>query len=76
MLNIARFLEKFKKISLDKESQKQIVIDVLKTFNIPVVDVTIKNKVAKVNASSLVKNQIYMKKSAILQKLPNIVDII
>lgn len=76
MLNIARFLEKFKKISLDKESQKQIVIDVLKTFNIPVVDVTIKNKVVKVNASSLVKNQIYMKKSAILQKLPNIVDII
>lgn len=76
MLNIARFLEKFKKISLDKESQKQIVIDVLKTFNIPVVDVTIKNKVAKVNASSLVKNQIYMKKSVILQKLPNIVDII
>lgn len=75
MLNIAQFLEKFKKIGFDKESQKKIVIDTLATFNIPVTDLTIKNKVVKVQASSLVKNQIYMKKEAILKKLPNITDI-
>ncbi len=76
MFNINQFLEKFKKIGFDKESQKQIVIQTLASFNIPVADVVIKNKVAKVNASSLVKNQIFMKKEAILKKIPSIIDII
>lgn len=76
MFNIAQFLEKFKKIGFDKESQKAIVIDVLKSFSIPVESVSIKNRVVTVKASSIVKNQIYIKKAVILKKLNNIDDII
>lgn len=76
MFNIAHFLEKFKKIGFDKESQKTIIIDVLKSFSIPVESVSIKNRVVTVKASSIVKNQIYIKKAAILKKLNNIEDII
>lgn len=76
MLNIAQFLEKFKKIGFDKESQKKIVIDRLKEMNIPIEDVDIKNKIARVKASSLIKNQIFMKKAHILKKIPDIIDII
>lgn len=76
MFNITQFLEKFKKIGFDKESQKTIVIDVLKSFSIPVENVSIKNRVVTIKASSIVKNQIYIKKAEILKKLNNIDDII
>lgn len=75
MLNIAQFLEKFKKLGFDKESQKKIIIETLKEMSIPVDDVTIKNKIVKVHASSIVKNQIYIKKTSILKRLPDILDI-
>jgi len=76
MFNIAQFLEKFKRLGFDKESQKTIVLETLKEMNIPVEDVEIKNKVVKVKASSIVKNQIFIKKEKILKKLPDILDII
>lgn len=76
MFNITQFLEKFKRLGFDKESQKKIVMDTLREMSIPVEDVEIKNKVAKVKASSIVKNQIFIKKQKILQKLPDILDII
>ncbi|MBP9701666.1 MAG: hypothetical protein KBD47_01635 [Candidatus Pacebacteria bacterium] len=76
MFNIAQFLEKFKKLGFDKESQKKIIIDSLREMNIPVEDISIKNKVVTVRASSIVKNQIFMKKAKILEKIPNIIDII
>lgn len=76
MFNIAQFLEKFKKIGFDKESQKKIIIDSLREMNIPVEDIIIKNKVVTVRASSIVKNQIFMKKAKILEKIPGILDII
>lgn len=76
MFNINQFLEKFKKISFDKESQKKIIIDTLAGMSIPIEDVTITNKVAKVKASSVVKNQIFIKKQKILESLPDILDII
>lgn len=75
MLNIAQFLEKFKKLGFDKESQKKIIIETLLEMSIPVEDVVIKNKIAKVKASSIVKNQIFIKKALILKKLPDILDI-
>lgn len=76
MFKLTQFLEKFKKIGFDKESQKIIIIDILKSFSIPVENVSIKNRVAIIKASSVVKNQIYIKKADILKKLNNIDDII
>ncbi len=76
MFNIRQYLEKFKKLQADSESEKELVKQVLLEFSIPVDDLTIKNKVVTVQASSIAKNQIYIKKARILEKLPNILDII
>ena len=76
MFNIRQYLEKFKKIQADSETEKEAVIKVLLEFSIPVDGVVIKNKVATVQASSIAKNQIYMKKAQILEKLPQLTDII
>lgn len=76
MFNIRQYLEKFKKLQADSESEKELVKQVLLEFSIPVDDLTIKNKVVTVQASSIAKNQIYIKKAKILEKLPNILDII
>ncbi len=76
MFKLTQFLEKFKKIGFDKESQKTIIIDVLKSFSIPVENISIKNRIITIKASSIIKNQIYIKKTEILKKLNNIDDII
>lgn len=76
MFNIRQYLEKFKKLQLDSESEKELVKQVLLEFSIPVEDLRIKDKVVTVQGSSIVKNQIFIKKAKILEKLPGITDII
>ncbi len=76
MFNIRQYLEKFKKLQADSEGEKEMVKQVLLEFYIPVDGLTIKNKVVTIQASSIAKNQIYIKKAKILEKLPNILDII
>lgn len=75
MFTISEFLKKFKNLNLDKESQKKEVIKTLLEFSIPVEDVVISNNKVKVKASSVAKNQIFIKKKQILEKLHKIEDI-
>lgn len=76
MFNIQKYLEKFKKIGLDNEEQRATITRVLEKFSIPVQDFEVKDKIVKIRASSIAKNQIYIQKSKILAELPGILDII
>lgn len=76
MFNIQKYLEKFKKIGSDNEEQRATITRVLEKFSIPAQDFEVKDKVVKIRASSITKNQIYIQKSKILAELPGIVDII
>lgn len=72
MKGIGNFFDKFRNKALAQLEQYTVVIDVLKkhtniTFDVK--DISILNGVATIKASAAFKNEIYIKKQAILKDL-------
>ena len=69
MFNISNYLEKFKRIYESETAKKEAVISVIKEvvgITLKPESVTLKEGVLQIKASPLVRNEINMKKPAIL----------
>jgi len=84
MLNIGSFFEKFKNATLKEMMLRQSVIDavfanvnpqIAKAIKIELKDVELKNKIIRIRVSAIFKNEIFIKKTLILnaikEKNPN-----
>lgn len=72
MFNIATYLEKFKKIGFTESSDKEAIVGVLQTkigIKIEKKDIRIQNGIVYIQTHPLAKNQIYIKKTALLGEL-------
>ena len=78
MLNIGSFFEKFKNATLKEMLLRQSVIDavfaninpqIAKAIKIELKDVELKNKIIRIRVSAIFKNEIFMKKTSILNAI-------
>ncbi len=72
MFNISTYLSKFKTLGMGEIASKELVLEVLREIvkvSLTRKEIKIQNKIAYIQTNPLVKNQIYIKKAAILESL-------
>lgn len=72
MLNISNFLEKFKGIGAEGYVARTSLSKILKSdynIHVPIEDIEWKGAILKINASPIVKSQIYIKKHTLLERV-------
>ena len=72
MENISSFLQRFKKLLSSHGAVRQIVAEAIKQevgIDIPTEKITIQSGVVSIQASTVVKSQVFIKKNAILGRV-------
>lgn len=82
MKEIGQFLGKFNSVALKEIRKREVICEIIKNIikqDIKIEDISFSNKTIKIKGSAIFKNQILIKKDALLKeigkKLSNITDI-